>query len=89
MAEQPIIDIVLPTYRLEPEEKERFYPSVAKAIANRVLQDELGGQTFDEEDAKNWSMNISDKIRESLHGLNKRLADFLYFYVFITLQRCY
>jgi hypothetical protein len=27
---QQIIDIVLPTYRMEPEEHDRFYPSVAK-----------------------------------------------------------
>ena len=42
--EQPYIDIVLPTFRLEPDESERFYPSVAKAVADSVLVEELNGQ---------------------------------------------
>lgn len=42
--EQPYIDIVLPTFRLEPDESERFYPSVAKSIADNVLVEELNGQ---------------------------------------------
>jgi len=35
------IDVVLPTYRTDPEENDRFYPSVAKAIADKVLETEL------------------------------------------------
>lgn len=62
----PIIDIVLPTYRMEPEESERFYPSRAKAIAESVIASELTGQVFEEEDAKIWSLNISDKVREAV-----------------------
>lgn len=65
---QQIIDIVLPTYRMEPEEHERFYPSVAKSMADRVLGEELNGQTYDEEEAKIWSLNISDKVREAVYG---------------------
>lgn len=64
----PVIDIVLPTYRMEPEENERFYPSKAKQIAEKIIADELNGVTYDEEDAKNWSLNISDKVREAVHG---------------------
>jgi len=29
--EQPVVNIYLPTYRMEPEEDEKFYPSQAKA----------------------------------------------------------
>jgi len=60
----PIIDIVLPTFRMEPEEEEKFYPSKAKIIADKVMEEELNGAVYDEEEAKNWSMNISDKVRE-------------------------
>lgn len=42
--EQPYIDIVLPTFHLEPDESERLYPSVAKSIADNVLVEELNGQ---------------------------------------------
>jgi hypothetical protein len=66
MADAVYIDVVLPTYRVEPEENDRFYPSVAKAIADKVLEAELSGQTYDEEEARNWSLNISDSIRQQI-----------------------
>ena len=65
---QQIIDIVLPTYRMEPEEDERFYPSAAKAIAEKILLEELRDQVYDEEEAKFWSLNISDKVREAMYS---------------------
>ena len=66
----PVIDIVLPTYRVEPEEDERFYPSKAKKIALEIMEEELKGQTYDEEDSKLWGLNISDKVREKVNGMN-------------------
>lgn len=67
-AGQQVIDIVLPTYRMEPEGHERFYPSVAKKIADAILDEELNDQVYDEEEAKIWSLNVSDKVREAIHG---------------------
>ncbi len=46
----------------------RFYPSKAKAIADKIISDELNGQAYDEEEAKHWSLNISDKVREAING---------------------
>lgn len=46
----------------------RFLPSRAKAIADKVISDELTGAVYDEEDSKNWGVNISDKIRELVTG---------------------
>ena len=74
---QQTIDIVLPTYRMEPEEHERFYPSVAKAMADKILGEELNGQTYDEEEAKIWSLNISDKVREAVYGTIARTTTFI------------
>jgi hypothetical protein len=66
----PTIDIVLPTYRLDPEEDEKFYPSKAKAIAEKIVADELGNQTsFHEEDSKSWGLNISDKVRDAVKSM--------------------
>lgn len=48
----------------------RFYPSKAKVIAEKIMADELNGTVYDEEEAKNWSLNISDKVREAIHGKN-------------------
>lgn len=49
----------------------RFYPSKAKAIGDRVIAEELNGVVYDEEDAKHWSITISDKIREAVNGMFK------------------
>ena len=46
----------------------RFYPSKAKAIAEKILNDELNGAVYNEEDAKIWSLNVSDKVREAIYG---------------------
>lgn len=62
----PVIDIVLPTYRMVPEENERFYPSTAKAIADKIIADELSDVKYDEDEAKTWSLSISDKVREAV-----------------------
>eukprot|EP00341_Mesodinium_pulex_P015532 CAMPEP_0116925832 /NCGR_PEP_ID=MMETSP0467-20121206/24355_1 /TAXON_ID=283647 /ORGANISM="Mesodinium pulex, Strain SPMC105" /LENGTH=134 /DNA_ID=CAMNT_0004604955 /DNA_START=31 /DNA_END=435 /DNA_ORIENTATION=+ len=63
---QPIIEVFLPTYRMEPDENERFYPSVAKKIAEEVVNAELHDMEYDEEDAKAWSLSIGDKVRDAL-----------------------
>ncbi len=39
--EQPVINVYLPTYRLEPEESEKFFPSQAK------VSKEVNGPTHD------------------------------------------
>eukprot|EP01039_Chlorochromonas_danica_P005984 gene5984-6589_t len=62
----PVIDIVLPTYRMEPEENERFYSSKARIIADKIIAEELREAVYDEDEAKTWSLNISDKVREAV-----------------------
>jgi hypothetical protein len=46
----------------------RFYPSIAKKIAYDIIQAELQEQEYDEEDAKGWSLVLSDKIRDALRS---------------------
>jgi hypothetical protein len=46
----------------------RFYPSKAKVIADKIVNEELNGVAYNEEDAKHWSLNISDKVREAVVG---------------------
>ena len=65
---QPIIGVFLPTFRMEPEEDERFYPSQAKKLATDIVEAELNGQEFEEDDAKLWSLSIGDKVRDSVKG---------------------
>ena len=98
----PVIDILLPTYRIEPSESERyshasqipsvlyqisqhnikatlhgytfcfirFYPSAAKAIADKIINEELEGRVYDEEESKDLSLNISNRVREAVQGIN-------------------
>ena len=81
---QPVIEVFLPTYRTEPGESEkcvlmhtfmslitwkcRFYPSQARAIAETVVKAELDGQVYDESDARAWSVDIGNKVREAVTG---------------------
>lgn len=65
---QPIIEVFLPTFRMEPEEDERFYPSQAKKIAQDIVEAELNGQEFEEDDVKAWTLSIGDKVRDSVKG---------------------
>lgn len=59
----------------------RFYPSVAKKIAYDIVHNELHDQEYDEEDAKNWSLVLSDKIRDALRS-NLFNFKLFFFYIF-------
>lgn len=54
----------------------RFYPSTAKVIGDKIIADELSDVKYDEDEAKTWSLNISDKIREAVTG-NDEYVDWL------------
>ena len=79
-AGQPIIEVFLPTFRMEPDEDERFYPSQAKKLAQEIVESELNGQEFDEEDARMWSLNIGDKVRDAVKGMNSSVHSVVQFY---------
>jgi tctex1 domain-containing protein 2 len=64
------INIWEPTFRTEAVEEERFYPSQARELALGVMNQELANQEYDEDDAKEWANNISDKVRDAIAGLN-------------------
>uniref|UniRef100_A0A7S2V6C1 Dynein light chain n=1 Tax=Fibrocapsa japonica TaxID=94617 RepID=A0A7S2V6C1_9STRA len=64
MPGQPIVEVVLPTYIMNPAEDEKFYQSQVKAIAERILKEELEGKEYEENEAKLWSITICDRVRE-------------------------
>ncbi|CAM9140003.1 unnamed protein product [Ascophyllum nodosum] len=65
----PVVEIVLPTYITKPSEDEKFYPSEVKAIAEKAVRGELQDKEYDVEEAKEWSLNIADMIREGIKTL--------------------
>jgi len=48
---------------------------MAKEIADNILKEELNGAVYDEEDAKNLGLNISDRVREAVYGKNDYYTD--------------
>ena len=65
----PIIDVFLPTFRMEPGENERFYPSKARAIAEKVATMELNDlEEYSDDNAQNSALIISDKVREEVNN---------------------
>ena len=66
----PIIDIFLPTFRVEPEEQDKFYPSVARDVAEKVVYSVVnaGGEEpeYDDKEAQDMSLDISDRVREEM-----------------------
>ena len=70
---QQIIDVILPTYIMKPEETEIFYPAAVKKIADEVLQKHLDLKDFDEDESKAWILTISEEIK-------KRVKSTFHFY---------
>jgi len=66
----PIIDVFLPTFRMEPGENDRFYPSKARAIAEKVATAELREleEEYSDDNAQNSCLIISDKVREEVNA---------------------
>ena len=67
----PIIDVYEPTYRIEAEEENKFYPSVARNIAEKVVTGVLSstdeeGYVYTDADANDMSLEISDAVREKV-----------------------
>ena len=63
---QQVIEVVLPTYAMNPCEHEKFYPSDAKKICERVLSAQLDHATYDDESAKEWILKIGNSIKSEI-----------------------
>jgi hypothetical protein len=51
----------------------RFYPSEARRIAEKVIKEELTGKDYDEDDAKEWSLNIAERVKALVKGGSRGL----------------
>ena len=71
---QQIIDVILLTYIMKPEETELFYPSVVKKIADEVLLKFLDKQDFDEDESKTWILKISEEIKARVKSTWRRIS---------------
>jgi len=64
-----VIEIVLPTYQLKPEEGCKFIPAWGQKIAKEVVEKELKDKEYDEDDSKEWAITICDKIKKGVMDL--------------------
>ena len=66
---QQIIEVMMPTYAMNPSETEKFFPSDAKKICQRALQAQLDNVVYDEESAKEWILDIGNVIKDGVKSL--------------------
>ena len=66
---QNVIEVVMPTYIMQPTEDEKFSPAPVKRVIDAVLQERLTGKEYDEADAKEWSIEISEDVKARVKEL--------------------
>ncbi|KAK7791372.1 hypothetical protein R5R35_007910 [Gryllus longicercus] len=59
----PTDKLTLSQYQIRPGLEEKFKSVVVKEMIHNVLNDELGGKIYSEEEAKEWSQSIANTIR--------------------------
>eukprot|EP00499_Haloplacidia_sp_CaronLabIsolate_P002622 CAMPEP_0196782018 /NCGR_PEP_ID=MMETSP1104-20130614/10536_1 /TAXON_ID=33652 /ORGANISM="Cafeteria sp., Strain Caron Lab Isolate" /LENGTH=130 /DNA_ID=CAMNT_0042152249 /DNA_START=22 /DNA_END=417 /DNA_ORIENTATION=+ len=64
------IKLYLPTYKLEPDDETRVRPSQIQAICKSVMEETLRGQKYDEDNCREWSLEISESIKSRVKALN-------------------
>jgi len=67
---QQVIEVILPTYAMGPEQSEKFYPSLVRAACNSVLTRELASRDYDEDCVKDWIRSIGDSIKNDVKLMN-------------------
>ena len=58
------------TYRLEPKEQDRFYPSVVKNVMEEIVLRNLKDKAYDHGSAKTLAEGIADQIKTAVRGLS-------------------
>ncbi len=59
-----------PTYRLEPKESNRFYPSKVKELIKSIIDAQMKDREYDHVQAKTNAEKIADEIKAACKGLS-------------------
>ena len=54
------------TYRLEPKESDRFYPSKVRDCIDAIVTHNLKDKEYDHPQAKGWAEKIADEIKATV-----------------------
>ena len=58
------------TYRLEPKECDRFYPSKVRDLIETIIHHHLKDKEYDHAHAKTQAEKIADEIKQACRGLS-------------------
>eukprot|EP00952_Eustigmatos_sp_NYUAD-ZCMA_P002605 11438-Eustigmatos_ZCMA.PRE.1 len=53
---------------MKPAEDDKFYPSQARKVAEQIMAEELTGKEYDEDDAREWSLIIAERVKAGVKG---------------------
>lgn len=57
------------TFKMEPEEDEKFFSSKVEKIANKIMQEKLNKKSYSIDDGRIWSVELCSEIRKALKEL--------------------
>eukprot|EP00414_Alexandrium_minutum_P004245 CAMPEP_0113819564 /NCGR_PEP_ID=MMETSP0328-20130328/802_1 /TAXON_ID=39455 /ORGANISM="Alexandrium minutum" /LENGTH=127 /DNA_ID=CAMNT_0000787497 /DNA_START=89 /DNA_END=472 /DNA_ORIENTATION=+ /assembly_acc=CAM_ASM_000350 len=58
------------TYIMQPKDEEKFLPSKVSETIERVMNDYFKDKEYSVEDAKNWTLDVSNDIKAAVKELN-------------------
>uniref|UniRef100_A0A0G4GA79 Uncharacterized protein n=1 Tax=Chromera velia CCMP2878 TaxID=1169474 RepID=A0A0G4GA79_9ALVE len=58
------------TYRLEPEENEKFFPSKVEGVIADVMKEMLADKEYNSDSAKIWTLELCNEIKARCKDLN-------------------
>ena len=58
------------TYRLEPKETDRFYPSKVRDLIEAVITKNLNGMEYEHSKSKQMAEKIAEEIKATVKGLS-------------------
>ncbi|CAE8588161.1 unnamed protein product, partial [Polarella glacialis] len=70
MGDQHQVHVWENTYIMQPKESEKFFPSKVSACIERVMEDYLKDKEYGAEDAKIWTLDLSNEIKAAVKELN-------------------
>lgn len=66
----PVIEIWEPTYRMAPEEKERFLSAHVREIIQKAVEERMEGLVWDSDKCKDLAVELSSVVKERVKALD-------------------
>jgi hypothetical protein len=70
--ERPQIEVHQPTYIMAPKDDEKFLPSKVTEVIEKTMAEFLGDKEYNDDDAKAWTLNLSNEIKKAVKELNMK-----------------